>query len=202
MFVQIVQGQVTDAKEIRAALDRWQEQVGPKAEGYLGSTSGVADDGQFVAVVRFASEEEARRNSERPEQDDWWTQTAKLFTGEATFANSVEVDVDLVGDPDRAGFVQIVQGRSTDPGRARELMSESTDSWAEFRPDIIGSLGVQHEDGRYTAVLYFTSEEEAREGERKEPPPELQREMEEMGALEDGEPTFIDLREPWFHTAG
>lgn len=202
MFVQVIQGQVSDPKEIRAALDRWQEELGPGAEGYLGSTSGVTDGGQFVSVVRFASEDAARRNSERTEQDQWWAQTSKLFTGEPTFLDSTRVDVDLVGDPDRAGFVQLIQGRTKDPDRARELMSQSTDTWAEFRPDIIGSLGVQHDDGRYTAVLYFSSEEAAREGEQKEPPAELQEEMAAMGALEIGEPTFIDLRDPWMHTGG
>ena len=41
---------------------------------------------------------------------------------------------------------------------------------AGFRPDILGSMMIGHEDGRWTQVLYFTSEAEAREGERKEPP--------------------------------
>ena len=49
-------------------------------------------------------------------------------------------------------------------------------------------------------VLYFTSEAEAREGERKEAPPELQQQMEEMGKLEVGEPTFLDLTTPWLHS--
>jgi hypothetical protein len=46
-------------------------------------------------------------------------------------------------------------------------------------------------------AVYFTSEAEAREGERKQPPPELQAQMEEMGALSVGEPEFFDLEEPW-----
>jgi hypothetical protein len=44
--------------------------------------------------------------------------------------------------------------------------------------------------------LYFTSEAEAREGERKEPPPELQAQMEEMGKLSVGEPEYFDLKRP------
>ena len=38
-------------------------------------------------------------------------------------------------------------------------------------PDIIGSVAVAHEGRAYTVALYFTSEEQAREGERKEPRP-------------------------------
>ena len=56
------------------------------------------------------------------------------------------------------------------------------------------------DDNRYIAVLYFTSESEAREGERKEPPPELRAQMEAMGALEVGEPSFLDLTEPWLYS--
>jgi hypothetical protein len=44
--------------------------------------------------------------------------------------------------------------------------------------------------------MYFTSEAEAREGERKEPPPELRAQMEEMNKLSIGEPEFFDLTQP------
>jgi|SRR5215210_335904 len=200
MFVQVIQGNVSDAGEAHAALDQWQQELAPAAEGWLGTTAGVTSDGQFIAVARFESEDAARRNSDRPEQDQWWQQTAKLFTREPTFTESTEVDLDLPGDPDRARFVQIIQGRTSDPARARELMSDNPDTWAAFRSDILGSVGATHEDGRYTAVLYFTSEEEAREGERKEVPADMQSQMEEMGRLEIGQPTFLDLKEPWLYS--
>jgi hypothetical protein len=200
MFVQVIQGQVADAAEARQAADRWAEELAPGAAGWLGSTAGVTDDGRFIAVVRFDSEEAARRNSDRTEQDQWWGQFSKLFTGEPTFRDSTDVDVDTVGNPDRAGFVQVIQGRTSDPARTRELMSQDQERWSGFRPDILGSLGIGHADGEYTAVLYFTSEAEAREGEGKPAPPELQQQMEEMGKLEVGEPTFLDLRTPWLHS--
>ena len=202
MFVQVIQGRVTDPKEARAALDRWAQELAPGATGWLGTTAGVTDDGSFIAVARFASEDAARRNSDRPEQDQWWAETSKLFEGEATFRDSTDVDLDIYGDPDSAGFVQVIRGRSGDPARARELMGQNSDAWAAFRPDIIGSLGAAHDGGSYTAVLYFTSEAEAREGERKEPPPELKQQIDEMGALEVGEPTYLDLRQPWLYSPG
>ena len=200
MFVQVIQGQVSDRDEARTALDQWAAELAPGATGWLGSTAGVTADGQFVAVARFDSENSARRNSDRPEQDQWWAQTSKLFTGEATFRDSTEVDVDQPGDPDKAGFVQIIQGRSSDPAKAREMMSQNPDPWTAFRPDILGSVAAGHDGGDYTMVLYFTSEEEAREGERKEPPPELKEQMDAMGALEVGEPTFLDLKDPWLYS--
>ncbi len=141
-----------------------------------------------------------RQNSDRPEQGEWWAETSKLFSGDVTFRDSTPVDVDVHGNPDDAGFVQDIQGRGSDPERAREIMNQDADKWAEFRPDVIGSLGVEHDGDAYTMVLYFTSEAAAREGEAKEPPPELKVQMEEMDALSIGVPEFFDLRPHWLHS--
>jgi hypothetical protein len=197
MFVQVIQGRTSDAEQLRAAMDRWTRELAPGAHGWLGSTGGVTEDGRFIALARFESEEAARRNSDRPEQDRWWSDTAKLLDGAVTFRDSSDVTVDLPGDPDQAGFVQIMQGRGTDPDRVRELMSQDADKWAEFRPDILGSLAVGHDGGAYTMAIYFTSEADAREGERKELPAELTAQMEEMNKLSVGEPEFFDLTQPW-----
>jgi hypothetical protein len=200
MFVQVIQGKVSDPQRLRAAFDRWVKELAPGADGWLGSTGGVTADGRFIALARFESEEAARRNSARPEQDQWWRQTSELFTGDATFRDSSDVTLDVNGDPDRAGFVQVMQGRGTDSDRARELMAQDSDKWAAFRPEVIGSVAVGHDGGAYTMAMYFTSEAEAREGERKEPPPELAAQMEELGKLNVGEPEFFDLTDPWLHS--
>lgn len=200
MFVQVIQGKVADAERVRRAIDDWAREIAPGADGWLGSTGGVTEDGRLIALVRFESAEAARRNSDRPEQGRWWAGTSTLFDGEATFRDSSDVVVDLPGDPGRAGFVQVMQGRTTDPDQARELMAQDAGKWADFRPDMIGRLEVGHEGGAYTLALYFTSEADAREGERKEPPPELAALMAEMGKLSIGEPEFFDLRQPWLHS--
>src|SRR5215212_4929904 len=196
MFAQVIKGKVSDPEAVKAATERWVRELGPGADGWLGSTDGTTDDGRYIAVVRFESEEAARRNSDRPEQGRWWAETEKLFDGGATFQDSNDVTLDLHGDPDKAGFVQVMQGRGTDPERAKELMAQDSDRWAAFRPDVIGSLAIGHDEGAYTMVMYFTSEAEAREGERKEPPPEMQQQMEELNKLNVGEPEFHDLKEP------
>jgi len=196
MFVQIIQGRTSNPDALRAAVDQWMQDLAPGATGWLGSTGGVTEDGRFIAMVRFESEEAARRNSERPEQDRWWAETEKLFDGEATFHDSSDVTVDLQGDPNQAGFVQIMQGRSSDPERAKQLMDSAEVDWASLRPDVLGSVAVGHDGGAYTMVMYFTSEAEAREGERREVPPEMQAMMEEMGKLSIGETEYFDLKQP------
>ena len=59
-----------------------------------------------------------------------------------------------------------MQGRVSDPDRARELMNDDSIDWAAMRPDIMGSLNAEHEGGAYTMALYFTSEEETRQRDR------------------------------------
>ncbi len=201
MFAQVIQGRTSDPEGVRAAMDRWMQELAPGAIGWLGSTAGVTDDGRFIAVARFESAEAADRNSRRPEQTLWWEQTQRLFEGEVTFLDSEDVTVDLQGDPEQAGFVQVMRGRVSDPDRAKELMAQvPTETMAAFRPDVLGSVSIGHDDGEWTQVLYFTSEAEAREGERKEPPPELRAAMEEMAKLSVAGPDFLDLRRPVLHS--
>jgi hypothetical protein len=197
--VQVIKGRVADPARVKAALDRWAEELAPEAEGWLGTTAGVTEDGRFIAAARFESEDAARRNSDRPEQDRWWSETSRLFDGEPGFLDSSEVDVDTNGDPAAATFVQVMQGRTSDPERARRMMAEDSTDWSSFRPDMLGSVAAGHDGGAYTMVMWFTSEAEAREGERKEPPPELKAQMEEMGSLSVGEPEFFDLKDPWMY---
>ena len=201
MFVQVIQGKVSDPDRARQRLESWVTELGPSATGWLGSTGGVTDDGTMVLLARFESEEVARANSDRAEQGEWWAETEKVFDGEVTFKDSSMARVDTPGDPDRAGFVQIMQGQVSDPERASQLMFEDDVDLASYRPDILGRLLAGHEDGAWTMAIYFTSEEEARAGEQKEAPPEMEERMNQMQSLAvGGPPSFFDLRDPWLHS--
>ena len=200
MFVQVIQGRTSDSGQVRAQLDKWVEDVAPGAVGWLGTTSGVTEDGRVIALARFESAEAAQQNSDRPEQSAWWEGMAAVFSDEPVFHNSSSVEVDTPGDPSQAGFVQIMQGRSKDPDRQRELMANDPTDWESFRPDILGTVSIAHDGDAWTMAIYFTSEAAAREGEQKEPPPEVQEMMKEMDALTIGEPTFFDLMDPWLNS--
>ena len=82
------------------------------------------------------------------------------------------------------------------------IMAEDDTDWSTFRPDILGSVSIGHDEGEWTMAIYFTSEAEAREGEKKEPPPDMAAMMKEMDALSVGEPTFLDLTDPWLSSPG
>jgi hypothetical protein len=198
MFVQVIKGSVRDASAVRAALDQWTDELAPGATGWLGSTTGATDDGTVIAVARFDTVENARRNSDRPEQGRWWAGTERLFDGQVTFDDSSEVDDYVVGDPNTAGFVQVMQGQVSDLPRVRRLMNRQPDNFREMRPDILAILNLAHQDGRWTSVAYFTSEADARQRERQERPPGFTAMMEEMASLSLGEPMYYDLRQVWF----
>ena len=196
MFVQVTQGKTSQAEALYEAMERWRSDLAAGAAGWLGTTAGVTDDGRAIAVYRFESEEAARRMSERPEQEQWWTEAKQHFDAEPIVQFSSEVTLDLRGDPDQAGFVQFRQGRVSDPDRAKELMARHSGELAAARPDVLGNIVVEHGDGAYTTVSYFTSEAEARQGEQKPVPAELQPDMEEMGKLSIGAPEYFDLPRP------
>jgi hypothetical protein len=197
MFAQIIRGKTLDPQAARACLDNWMKELKPTAEGYLGTTAGVTEQGDFFALVRFESAEAARTNSSRPEQGQWWADFEKTIDGEAAFQDSSNVVVGAVGDLDSARFVQVMDGRSSDPDRSMELMDNSRDARVANRPDILGSIVVDHGGGKFTMVIYFVSEAAAREGESKQVPAELQETMNELQTLTVGQPQFLDLRTPW-----
>ncbi|HLU44479.1 MAG TPA: hypothetical protein VKZ67_05600 [Natronosporangium sp.] len=201
MFIQVIQGHITDPTEMRDALDTWYRDLAPGAAGWLGTTAGVTADQELIMLVRFESPEAARRNSDRPEQHQWWMQTAKLFTGTATFYDCRRCETFLAGGSDKAGFVQVIQGHSDDLPRLVEINRETEEILRKWRPEIIGGVLAQHDDGAgdFTQAVYFTDEATAREGERKQPPPELVDLMKDEQQLW-GEPRFYDLTDPWFYS--
>lgn len=190
MFIQVIEGRLRDERAMRRQLDLWRSEVGPHAVGYLGSTHGASSDGTWISVVRFDSRESARRNSQRPEQDAWWAATTGLFDGEIRVDDCTEVDIIGRGDPDEAGFVQVLRGRATSKAALRDLLEEVAPTALEGRPHIIGSVYGWHGD-RFVTTVYFTSEAAAREGEQQEPPPHLHRWRELVDDLR-----FMDLASP------
>ncbi len=111
MFAQIIRGKTFDPWAVRPLVDRWLKELAPGATGWLGTTSGVADDNQLFVLVRFESEEDARANSDRPEQGEWRAEIETLFDGAPTFRDGSEVFVETRGDLGSAGFVQVRMGR-------------------------------------------------------------------------------------------
>ena len=194
MFVQVIQGKVSDASAFRERMDAWEKEVKPGAIGYLGSTGGVATDGTMIAGARFESAEAAQKNSDRPEQGEWWAETVKLFDGDPTFYNCSDVDEILGGGSDTAGFVQVIQGYANDKEKLRQGAAEMDEQIRSARPDVIGGFVAWGPDDGFSQFMYFTSEAEARKGEQGEQMNDEQ--MQEYQKLVR-DVKYIDLTEPW-----
>jgi hypothetical protein len=196
MFVQIIQGTVTDADALQRSVERWRKEIKPGAHGYLGSTGGVTPDGRGVTMVRFESEADAQANSDRAEQAAWWNEASKAFGDDVTFHNCTEVESLLGGGNNSAGFVQVLQGHTNDQAEMRRIGIASQDELHALRPDLQGVVVAFHGDGGFSQFLYFSSEEAARVGEKAmQDKPEL---SERLRSTIDGDLTFFDLKKPDF----
>ena len=199
MFVQVIQGKVGDPDALRDRMNVWISEVKPGAAGWLGATGGVTDDGEAFIAARFESREAAERNSQRPEQGAWWEETAKVFDGDATFTDYEDVKEFRGGGSDDSRFVQVMQGRTNNLERLKEMDEDFDKTMEGLRPDLIGGLSCVAPDGTFTSINYFTSEDEARENEAKELPQEAQQGMNEFMSLVT-DMRFIDLKQPWLHS--
>jgi hypothetical protein len=200
MFIQVIEGKTNDANALHERLDIWERDLRPGATGYLGSTGGCTSAGDCIMVVRFESREAAERNSARPEQTAWWEETAKCFDGPVTFHDTEDVQVMTHGELDEAHFVQVMEGHVSDHDRALALESDADPMLAELRPELLGSVMAMYDEDGFTQVAYFTSEEEARQGERREMPDEaasLMAEWERAMTID----RYLDITEPWLASA-
>jgi hypothetical protein len=168
MFIQIIQGRATNPPGIRRDLGRWQRQLAADADGWLGSTTGITEDGWSITVVRFASEAQARRNNDRPEQREWWRDASQHLARIAVH-DAPKVHSYRDGGSDQAGFVQVVQGHSDDLERMASLGRDQDDSQAQDAPYVLGMTVAEHADrpGDFTQTVYFTSEQDARHLEQE-----------------------------------
>jgi hypothetical protein len=194
MFVQIIEGKARDAEGLKRQGDRWAEEVGPGAVGFLGVTSGVTADGRAITIARFESEEAAKANAARPEQSAWWSEMAKYYDGEPTFTESSDVEQFLAGGSNDAGFVQIMKSRGVDRARMAKL-DKAFEKFASLRPDLIGGTRVWTGPDSLLEANYFTSEADARANETKEMPEEVQALMAEFGDMMQNT-EFLDLSDP------
>jgi len=200
MFIQVIEGRTSDPEAMRRRVEVWERELQPGAIGYLGSAGGCTADGSFILAARFEDSDAAMRNGQRPEQTEWWRETEKCFDGPATFHDTEDVHVMAHGRLEDAHFVQVMEGHVSDRARADELERESDPILAQVRPDLLGSITAFYGADGFADIAYFTSEQEAREAEKREMPPEM---AEKFGEWEHVMKVdrYLDIREPWL-TAG
>ena len=91
-FTQIIDVSGADEKALHDLVARWDADESGSAPGYLGARV-LADDssGRHLIQVDFSSEEEARRNNDRPETQAWAEQLRSVADGDATYRDLRQV---------------------------------------------------------------------------------------------------------------
>jgi hypothetical protein len=196
MFIRVIQGRATNPPGIRRDLGRWQRQLAADADGWLGSTTGITEDGWSITVVRFASEAHARRNSDRPEQREWW-RDASQHLARVISHDAPKVHIYRDGGSDQAGFVQVIQGHTDDIERMASLGRDQDDVLAREAPHLLGVTVAEHADrpGDFTQIVYFTSEQDARRFAQEPPAAADEPVLERLRSLMTNVRCF-DLRDP------
>jgi hypothetical protein len=196
MFIRVIQGRATNPPGIRRDLGRWQRLLAADADGWLGSTTGITDDGWSITVVRFASEAQARRNSDRPEQREWWRDASQHLARVAVH-DAPKVHTYRDGGAAEAGFVQVIQGHSDDLERMAGLGRDQEGFLAQKAPHILGMTVAEHADrpGDVAQIVYFTSQQDARRFEQELPAEGDEPVLEQLRSLLTNSRCF-DLRDP------
>ncbi|HEX4473129.1 MAG TPA: hypothetical protein VH085_14250 [Nocardioides sp.] len=195
MFIQVIKAKTSRAAEVRALSETWREGEGAGAVGWLGGTFGVTEAGDFLAVIRFSSREDAMANSARPETGEFSGKLGALMDSAPEFYDCDDVTTFLAGGSDDAGFVQVIEGHTDDAGPMKAMAADTGDLEA-MRPEIVGGTFALGADGTFFQTIYFTDEASARQGEGIEPPTEVR---DALAAVMAGA-SFHDLREPWFES--
>jgi hypothetical protein len=202
VFIQVMRVKVSDRATWAEAVEAWERDVRPHATGFLGATSGLTADGEFVVVARFESAAAARANSDLPAQTAWYEEASKGFAGAPVFHDCAEVDQLFGGGSDKAGFVQVMEGRAKDQQAVRDLMGQAEAELRRIRPDLLGATMAWHGDGGgFTQTVYFSSEAEARTNEAASSNPDeddVDAAAKRFMELLDGPVAYYDLTSPNF----
>lgn len=199
MFVWVLEAKATDPGEVGRQLGRWTSEFGD-TPGYLGATGGVTDDSRFLLFVRWESEEAANELLGRPAHLAWYDEFQRSFDGAVEFAETEDVTTHLGGGSDTAGFVQAMKISGVDRQRIDAADRQFENTASQFRPDLIGGIRVWTAPDGFVEANYFTSEHDARAGERTDPPPELAESLDDfMAMMKDAE--YFDFTEPFLHSA-
>ena len=200
MFVQIFKAPVENASAVRPVLLDWMEQHAPRAaaDGWLGSTGGVTADGTMVAIGLFNSAEAARRNGDRAGQGDWWSELTQVFTGSVVFRNCTAVEVGRGDGRQPAGFVHVVEGKTSDRAGLRALSRNYDHVMTGAMPGLLGFVLAFHDEdlGGFTRVSYFPTEKHARIAQEASLSGEQAELMRRMDAV-ISDATSLDLHDPW-----
>lgn len=191
MFVLLAVGPVGDPEALRRGWDEWHDRRAGGSTSWLGSTGGITAGGQWLAALRYSSEEPARAAEAESRSG------SGFLSGATTLDVTGDVHrVDGNGPPSAARFVQFMRARVPHRSRLEDVEAAMGDRFANVRGDFLAGLRAWTGPDRLTVVDWFTSEAEARAGEATDIPADLGTLFGKwMSLLHDVE--WYDLTRPW-----
>ena len=158
----------------------------------------MTDDRRFLLFARWESEEAAKALLTQPELQAWYDEFQQSFDGAVEFVETGDVTTQLAGGSDAAGFVQAIKISGVDRQRVEGADGEFENIAPQVRPDLIGGIRAWTTPDAFVGVNYFTSEQDARAGEKQVPPEFAERFEDFMAMMKDAE--YFDFTEPFLHT--
>lgn len=152
MFVELVQATATEPARLRKAWKKLLGRLPDVAPGWLGATSGATEDGRFVALLAFESEEQARITMDRLHEQAAWAPLEGVAS-ELRFRECPNVRAFLPDDARGVEVVHIWQGVAQD---VRRIVSsfEGASQTATGRGRVAGGLMCWDPEGFVTIALY------------------------------------------------
>lgn len=197
MFIRVIEGHGDDREALRRIADRWGTNVRGVVPGCVGATMGCADDGTFLAILRFESTDAAAEQATLPSSIRWIDELTAALLSPPQIEDHPEVDVFAGGGSAEAGFVQVVRGRALDKTELKEIEWQILEWFPGLRPDYFGSWMAWNES-RFTEVAYFASAAEAHAGEQRVAESEHSGDFEQwLDGITDVR--YVDLHEPWHY---
>lgn len=92
-FTQIIEVQTDDVEAIQKHVSEWHDSQSGEAPGYRQARILADADRRdtYLIEVEFASEEEAKKNNERPETKEWSNRARVLLKQAPSYRNLTEV---------------------------------------------------------------------------------------------------------------
>lgn len=90
-YTQVITVEGADEAALRDHIAQWHSNQAGVAPGYVGARVLAEASGRHLIEVDFASEEEARRNNERPETAAWAEGLQQLVSGQPSYQNLHEI---------------------------------------------------------------------------------------------------------------
>lgn len=194
MFVRMLRARVSAKPLLRNAWDQLGDSLG-KIPGWRCMVGGIDRDGGFFGTIEF-TDPGAAHHAWTDGEVSRWLQEVQRSLDNVDERESADGEILLPGPRNEAGFIQFIQARTSDKPRWKAINDAMQEVMRSHRPEVLAATIAWNDDDSFLETVYFTSEQEAREGESREFPGGMAGLFGELMDLVS-DLSYTDLRSPW-----